>query len=262
MIFSIFSLILMQCAAIFGMRWGEQLPANHLDANGRDAAKLAAGLVTTLAALVMGLLIKSSNSTFNMVNSGFAEMSAKIIILDGALAEFGQSSQDLRSDIHTSVKTLHQNLWPTSDTPSESVNSPARSLAETRLQNIHDETRWDKISTKIRALPAENESLKLLRDETQKIASDLIQVRMVLLQNAYAGFPSTVLIILLAWCILLFAMLGVLTPNNPTVKSMIFAGAFSVAGGFFLILELSHPLDGLIKISGQPFERALQVIAK
>lgn len=262
MIFSIFSLILMQIAAMVGMYWGNRLPASHLDANGRDAAKLAAGLVTTLAALVMGLLIKSAAGTFSMANTGFAEMSAKIIILDGALAEFGDESKPLRSLIHTSVKTLHENLWPSASTPPQIQASPAKYLVESRLENIHEETRWDTISTQVRGLSAETQSLKLLRDEAQQLSGELVQLRMVLLQKAYAGFPDAVLIILLIWCALLFTMLGVLTPNNATVKVMIFAGAFSVAGGFFLILEMSHPLDGLIKISGQPFERALQVIAR
>jgi hypothetical protein len=262
MLLSILSLVLMQGAAILGTYWGTRLPAQHLEGNGRDAAKLAAGLVTTLAALVMGLLVKSSSTTFHSANTGFAEMSAKIILLDGALAHFGRDSSILRQELRMTVTTLHQQLWPNIARITLDNTAPLDDTAANRLQDIHEETRWDTFPTQIRALPADTAQLQLLRDEALQLSSELIQLRMVLLQSAYTGLPSAVLAILLVWCILLFAMLGILTPNNPTVKAMIFASAFSVAGGFFLILEMSHPLDGFILIPDTPFERALAVIGK
>ena len=50
--------------ALFGMWLRSVLPEPHLNAESRDVVKLATGLIATLAALVLGLLIATAQSSF------------------------------------------------------------------------------------------------------------------------------------------------------------------------------------------------------
>ena len=63
-----------------GMWLHKILPERHLDAASKDTIKLGAGLLATLAALVLGLLVSSAKSSFDAMNTGIAQAGAKIPI--------------------------------------------------------------------------------------------------------------------------------------------------------------------------------------
>jgi hypothetical protein len=46
------------------------LPERHLDDASKDTVKLGAGLLATLAALVLGLLVSSAKASFDAMNTG------------------------------------------------------------------------------------------------------------------------------------------------------------------------------------------------
>jgi len=52
-------------AALLGRRVHRYLPEAHLSADSRDAVKLAMGLVATMTALVLGLLVSSAKGTYD-----------------------------------------------------------------------------------------------------------------------------------------------------------------------------------------------------
>jgi len=55
-------------------------------------------------------------------------------------------------------------------------------------------------------------------------------------------------------------ILGLFAPRNATVFAVLLVCAFSVSSAMFLILEMSHPLDGLVKVSNAPMLKALELI--
>ena len=70
-------------------------------------------------------------------------------------------------------------------------------------------------------------------------------------------FPEHLLIVVVFWACLLFLGDGlVATPNAVTVAAH-FLGAIAVASAVFLILELSHPYSGVIRLSPAPLDRLM-----
>ena len=63
---------------------------------------------------------------------------------------------------------------------------------------------------------------------------------------------------LIFWFTVLFSTFGLLTPGNATVNAVMVLCALSVAGGILLILDMSQPLDGIIRLSSEPLENALR----
>ena len=71
-------------------------PQDHLSAESKDAVKLAMGLVATMTALLLGLLISSAKGTYDTVRSEVSQMAAKVAFLDRVLAAYGPEAAGAR----------------------------------------------------------------------------------------------------------------------------------------------------------------------
>jgi hypothetical protein len=99
------------------------LPEHHLRSESKDAVKLGAGLIATMAALVLGLLVGSAKSSFDAVNAGLTEGGAKVIVLDRILAHYGPETKEARDDLRRSVANGVALLWPEENTASTGRNA-------------------------------------------------------------------------------------------------------------------------------------------
>ena len=60
-----------------------------MSADTKDVVKLGTGLIGTIAALVLGLLIASANGTFQTQSGQVRQLTADIVLLDQTLAQYG-----------------------------------------------------------------------------------------------------------------------------------------------------------------------------
>ena len=97
--------------ALLGMFLRTVLPEEHLSESSKDIVKLVTGLIATLAALVLGLLIASAKNSFDSINEGFRQSAAKIILLDRALAQYGPETKDLRELLRRSLASRIEQLF-------------------------------------------------------------------------------------------------------------------------------------------------------
>ena len=57
---------------------------------------LAVGMVATLSALVLGLMISSAKTSFDADRASVVEIAADILLIDRALAHYGDESKPAR----------------------------------------------------------------------------------------------------------------------------------------------------------------------
>ena len=67
--------------SLLGLFIQSRLPRHHLSSESKDAVKLGAGLIATMAALVLGLMVGSSKNSFDAMNTEITRGGAKIILL-------------------------------------------------------------------------------------------------------------------------------------------------------------------------------------
>ena len=72
---------------------------------------MATGLIGTLAALVLGLLIASAKSSFDQKTSQVRQLTATIIVLDDLLAQYGPEAAPLRTRLRQSIPPLANRIW-------------------------------------------------------------------------------------------------------------------------------------------------------
>jgi hypothetical protein len=108
------SLIVFTCVfggALLGMLLRATLPEHHLGSDSKDIVKLGMGLVGTMAALVLGLLVASAKGSFDVQSTELTQMAANVGLLDRALAQYGPETKEARDMLRVVVARLLDEIW-------------------------------------------------------------------------------------------------------------------------------------------------------
>jgi len=114
------------------------------------------------------------------------------------------------------------------------------------------------IQAKLRSLTPTTDAQRQLLSQAEQISNDMLQARWLLIEQAQSALPMPFLVVLLFWLTMLFLSFGLFAPRNATVIIVLLIGAMSVSGAVFIILEMNHPLRGMIKVSSAPMRKALE----
>src|SRR5882672_3604516 len=87
------------------------LPGHQLSAEEKDVVRLGTGLIGTIAALVLGLLIASANSTYETQTAQVKQLTANIVLLDRTLAQYGAETNPIRELLRHAVTILADRIW-------------------------------------------------------------------------------------------------------------------------------------------------------
>src|SRR6201987_4688611 len=74
---------------LLGGRLRRLIPAEQLNDESKEAVKLALGLVATMTAILLGLLISSAKNSFDTTQTEVMQMAAKTALLDRVLKRYG-----------------------------------------------------------------------------------------------------------------------------------------------------------------------------
>jgi hypothetical protein len=224
------------------------LPVHHLSERSQDTVKLGAGVIATMAALVLGLLVSSAKNTYDTASANVAQIGAKFIALDDMLAEYGPVTTPLRAQLKTLLAERIDSIWH----PRTNAMSALLAIEATKITaTLHKQ---------LTALVPTNDQQKALLAQAWQISDEIHADRLLLIEQQQQGLPPVLLWLLVFWLALLFVSFGLFAPRNVTVIVVLLVCALSVSSAIFLILEMSHPLEGLIKVSSAPLVKALELI--
>ena len=215
--------------ALAGMSLHRRLPEPHRSTETRDVVKLGMGLVATMSALLLGLLISSAKSSYDTQKSELTLVTSRLVFLDRALAHYGPETKEIRGLVRQAALHLVHELWP--DTPPA---APADAGA---------------IFDRIQALSPQDEGHRLLQAQALTLAIELGQTRGLMIEQRGSSVSTALLSIVVFWLAIIFVSFGLFAPRNATVKAALLVCALSVSCAIFLILEMDRPFEGLLQIS-------------
>lgn len=236
--------------ALLGLLLSRLLPEDHLRDRSKATLKVVTGMIATLAALVLGLLISSANTFFDAVDTAVTHSAARVILLDRTLASYGPETKEAREQLRRTILSGIEMFWP-----KEKSEGPG-------LKAFERTTSMEELQAKIRELNPTTDVQRELRAEAEKFSGEMLEARWLLIAQAQHTLPATFLVVLLFWLTMLHTGFGVLAARNPTVISALMISALSVSGAMFLILEMYQPLDGMIKVSNAPLRKALELLGR
>lgn len=242
-----FALIVFGCtsaAALFGVLLGKLLPAHHLDGDSKDTIKLVMGLIATISALVLSLLIASANSSFNTQQQQLESFAIDVVQLDRILNVYGPDAQETRALLRQAVQAAR-----------------TRMTSNGKLGMTHDmQIKADKFAIALHALSPRTDIQQYARTQAFQLALSILRTRLLMSDSAGGAISWPFLAVLIGWLCVLFTGFGLLTRFNATSAAALMIGAFSVSAAIFLILELDEPYGGLISLSDLPLRQALGII--
>lgn len=244
----VIALIVFACvfgSAIIGIYLGRVLPDRHLNNNAKDIVKLATGLIATLSALVLGLLVSYAKGTFDQVNSQLTQNAVRVVVLDRILAQYGSETNEIRAKLKASY------------IESTGLILSANSSQQDRWDSSEGVARVETFQAAIRALAPKNEIQKELQLQAILISNEIVSSRWFLIIQRQGTISVPLLVIMVFWLSVIFAAWGVFSPRNLVVVIALLAASLSVSGATFLILELDTPLTGWIRVSPVPIQRAI-----
>ena len=97
------ALVLTLCGFTAGRYLGRHLPKEHLKSETTDFVKIVAALITTMAAILLGLQLSSAKNSFDSQQAEVTGIAADVIIFDTTLSHSGAGSQRAREIFHRLV---------------------------------------------------------------------------------------------------------------------------------------------------------------
>lgn len=236
--------------ALVGHVLHARLPEHHIEGNSKDVIKLVMGLIATVAALVLGLLISSAHRDYEAQEAEVQQIGVHLFQLDRALERFGPEAKGAREQLRRLVATEFERA----STPGgieASIKDPA--VAQRAAAELFE---------RITSLVPANESQKFIQARALQLLSSLADTRLLLNEQAQGSISWPFLIVLVFWLTVLFMGFGLFARRNATVTLALALGAVSVAGAIFLILEMNRPYTGIMQISLAPIRNALTQMGK
>ena len=241
------SLVVFTCifgGAILGMFLRSRLPEHHQSADSQRIVNLGAGIIGTMAALVLGLLVASAKSTYDAQSNELMTMSAKLVLLDRGLSLYGPGAKDTRDLLRHAVSQIIERLWPNEPRP-QGDPSDARSVTPAALY------------ASIQNLSPQNDTQRSVKALAIATITDVAQTRWLMFEQQSMSISKPLLVILVFWMAINFFSFGLFAPRNATVIVTLCLCAIAVAGAVFLILELYRPFGGFIQIPSSTLRNAL-----
>jgi len=235
-------------AAVVGMVLHARLPEHHLDAESREVVKLVMGLIATMAALVLSLLIASANTSYDRQSSELKALSANIVLLDRTLEFYGPGAKAARDGLRDVVRHTHDRIWSLEAVRPEDLNSTeTRSSARANVEQLLN-------------LSPKTDVERMLQSRAIQESENITQSRLLMFEQLGGSISWPFLTVLVFWISMLFLGFGLFARFHATVTLALLVGALSVAGAIFLILELNDPYRGLMRISDEPLRKAIAQI--
>ncbi len=219
------------------------LPQHHLSKESQDVVRLGVGLIATIAALVLGLLIAAAKGSFDTQSGQVKQITADMILLDLLLEKYGPEALPIRVEMRSVIGPLADRLWH------EKLADAAGPIAK--------DTKAEGVYVAIQALSPSNDLQRSLQSRAAQISTDLAQIRLLLFAESDSAIPAPFIAILAFWLIIIFASFSLFAALNVTVFSFLSLFALSASCAIFLILELSQPFTGLLMIPSAPLRNAL-----
>jgi hypothetical protein len=221
------------------------LPAAYLNSETKEVVRLGVGLLATLSAVAISLMIASAKTSYDTQDAHFRQFSADVILTDQLLSQYGPEAIEIRKLMRVAVPTALDRIW--------------REKAEGAPQNTAFSTSSvaEQIYSAIDGLSPANDAPRLLKPRIEQAAADIARARLLMFADVDSPIQRPFLLILVFWLTVIFVSFSLFVEPGPVVLAAMLIFALSVASALFLVADLSRPFAGLMQISNEHLREAL-----
>ncbi|HWB51232.1 MAG TPA: hypothetical protein VG651_19120 [Stellaceae bacterium] len=222
------------------------LREHHADTRTQDAVKVATGVVASMTALVLGLLVASAKSNFDGHAAEVRNLVVNITLLNRSLRGYQPPLTDQREALAQFTRDLRDKLWDEKST----------------LTNEQVMSRLDQVRDKFRQLDPQSLQDKALKDRLLSLSDTIILLADELLLQEPVSVPIQMIIVVDAWLAITFFAFALFAPFNLVSAIALGIGAAAVALALFMIVEMDSPFQGFVNVSPAPMDLAIAVLSR
>jgi hypothetical protein len=235
---------------LLGLWLQKILPGQLLTTETKDIVGRSTAVIATISAIVLGLLVSSAKDNFTRFDDELTQNTARVIMLDRILSEYGPQTDNIRALIKSSyarrIELLFSNNIATKNT----------------IDSLHAIAQEENIDSKLFALTPVSSVQQGLQARAIEMNSEINMTRTLIHLQREDSIPIELIMVLGIWLSLIFTTFGLFAPRNTIAIAALLACAISIAGATLLILEMNSPFAGLIRISSAPMYEALLYLGR
>ncbi len=235
--------------AVLGMCLRCALPEEQLGPETKDVLRLATGLVVTMTALVLGMLVSTANSSYQNRKNQLSEMASDFVVVDHLLGTYGSETHAIRLEMRNLVQHSLERIW-LDETPQSQSTSQGSQLRPTEDSQVFYE--------KLEALSPKSESQVAIKASAISSSVGLRRTYwLMFLESEQSSLSFPLLVVVVSWLTAIFFSFGLFAPPSRVVIVTLVVCALSVSAAIFIIMAMYTPFRGVMQISPSPIRDAL-----
>lgn len=232
---SLGTLIVILLGMLAGIFLRTKLPSRYFDESTISTVKLSAGVIATLAALTLGLLIASAKGSYDSQIAQIRQIAAGVILSDRLLTLYGgDAAHEARVKLREMIAPVTDQIWRESS-PNAKKSFHAAGESEDYVKSLY-------------ALNPQTEIQRGMRERILQTTLELAHARLALFSQMNNLLPPPLLVVLAFWFAMLFAAYGMHAEINTVSAGALTICAASIAGAMFLLFQMSNPFSGVMAI--------------
>ena len=176
--------------------------------------RLGSGLVATITALVLGLLITSAKNTYDMQRQEIRQIAEKLVLQDNQLKRYGPEARHARELQRQAVPASDRAIWG-----QRAVQSSTGAPYQPGMEG-------DLVFSAIEALAPQNDVQRNLKFRALATTSAITEARVLnyrvaLFEEVGRGPADGALVVVVFWLTMLFAGFTLFSPINATSAAVL-----------------------------------------
>lgn len=238
---AIFVFICLMAASLGALFSYQRLPEHQRLDDTQKVLHLIANIFVVMTSLVLGLMITSAKTRFDAVNQDVHSYATELILLDKMLFLYGPETGETRQKLLAYAERAANGHW----------------TAEGGLSDKTSERLLEDVGVRLRTFePSRDPQLSIWNDMREQYRK-VLELRWSLVEQAEGSLPRPLMLMVVAWLVLIFAIFGFRAPRNAVVVTGFIAAAVLIGGAIYLIVDMDMPFEGPIQVSPAPLQRAL-----
>lgn len=234
-------------ASVLGMFLQGAIPGDVLTAS-KPTVGAMVGIVGLLLALVLGLLIWTAFAVFTTQQTEAFSLAPVIAEIETALELYGPEAAPGRAGLRAALKRSRARFFDSSVAGPQPFTFDQMKATFAGIDGFYESL-----------TPTTDPQRRLLRTAWDG-ARKFQDTQMLMARQLANPFPPHILTIVVCWATALFLGNGLVAATNIVTVVAHLAGSIAIGAAIFLILELSHPYNGIIRMSSEGLDRMIETL--
>lgn len=247
-IVALVAFVCMAGGALGAMGVASRMPGHYVSKETQDTVKLGVGMIAAMASLILGLMTASVKGGFDATDKDVHSYALNTLSLDTYMRHYGPDACPARGLLRDYAAAVIGETWGKG--AGVAPSQPGRDSEEILLA----------LDGMVRHWTPANDDQRMIRASAIERLQTLVASRWTVNEEAVTNIPMVFVVVLVVWLTLIFVSFGLFAqPNLVTIGALVLC-ALSIAGALFIIIEMSGPFDGLVRVSPKPLVQVMRML--